>query len=163
MNLRSAIKQSCDVFFYETARRLGVDRLSVTAKQFGLGENVFDFFIEEKPGIVPNTKWKLKNLGKGWVLGETLISGIGQGYYLSTPLQICLMTAQLANGGYKIEPRIINDPYKLQPIVNAWRNKFTSDEKSNEINSSLFLKSSSDEFSSQTNFVKIGTTKFKTL
>ena len=109
MTLRNAIKQSCDIYFYEVARRLGVDRLSITSKRFGLGERILNGFLEEKKGIVPNTKWKLKNIGRGWVLGETLISGIGQGYFQSTPLQLCLMVAQLANGGFKIRPRIVND------------------------------------------------------
>jgi len=126
MNLRSAIKQSCDVYFYEVARRLGVDRLSITAKDFGLGKKVLNSFYEEKSGIVPDTKWKLKNIGKGWVLGETLISGIGQGYFQSTPLQLCLMMAQLANGGYEIKPRIIDDKDALQPIIDAWREEFTN-------------------------------------
>ena len=78
MNLRNAIKQSCDVYFYEISRRLGVDRMSVTAKQFGLGKKVLGFFNEEMSGVVPNTKWKKENIGRGWVLGETLITGIGQ-------------------------------------------------------------------------------------
>ena len=125
MTLRNAIKQSCDTYFYEVSRRLGIDRLSVTAQQFGLGKKVFDFLGEEKPGVVPNTKWKLKNIGKNWYLGETLISGIGQGYFQSTPLQLCLMMAQLANGGYEIKPRIIDDKYALQPIINAWRKEFS--------------------------------------
>ena len=132
MNMRSAIKQSCDVYFYEVARRLGVDRLSITAKQFGLGKKVLESFSEEKSGIVPNTQWKLKNIGLGWVLGETLITGIGQGYFLTTPLQLCLMMAQFANGGYEIKPRIIDDKYSLQPVINAWREKFTN--KNNGIN-----------------------------
>ena len=102
MGLRNGIKQSCDIYFYEVARRLGVDRLSITAKKFGLGQKVFDSFGEERSGVVPNTKWKLKHIGKGWVLGETLITGIGQGYFQSTPIQLCLMMAQLANGGYQI-------------------------------------------------------------
>jgi len=124
MTLRSAIKQSCDIFFYETARRLGIDRLSVTAKNFGLGKKVLNLFDEEKSGTVPNTKWKLKNIGQPWYLGETLISGIGQGYFLSTPLQLCRMTAQLANGGYEIKPRIIDNKYELQEVINAWREEF---------------------------------------
>jgi len=124
MNLRSAIKQSCDVFFYEVSRRLGVDRMSVTAKQFGLGKKVLNFFGEERSGVVPNTEWKKKNIGRGWVLGETLITGIGQGYFQTTPLQLCLMMAQLANGGYEIKPRIIDDKYALQPIIDAWREEF---------------------------------------
>ena len=65
--------------------------------------------FRSKSGLFPNTKWKKNNLGKGWVLGETLITGIGQGYTQTTPLQLCLMTAQIANGGYSIKPRIIVD------------------------------------------------------
>jgi len=129
MNLRNAIKQSCDVYFYEIARRLGVDRLSVTAEKFGLGKKVFNSFKEEKAGLVPNTQWKLKNIGKGWVLGETLISGIGQGYFQSTPMQLCLMMAQLANGGYEIKPRIIDDKYALSAVVNSWREEFAAKNK----------------------------------
>ena len=124
MSLRSAIKQSCDTYFYEVARRLGVDRLAITAKKFGLGKNVLGF-MEEKSGVVPDTKWKLDNIGRGWVLGETLITGIGQGYFQSTPLQLCLMTAQLANGGYEIKPRIIDNKNDLQLIVDAWREEFS--------------------------------------
>ena len=132
MNMRSGIKQSCDVYFYEVSRRLGVDRLSVTAKQFGLGKKVLASFHEERSGVVPNTKWKLKNIGSGWVLGETLITGIGQGYFLTSPIQLCLMMAQIANGGYEIKPRIIDDKYALQPIIDAWREEFTY--KNNNIN-----------------------------
>ena len=110
MNLRNAIKQSCDIYFYETARKLGVDRLNLTALKFGLGEQVLNGTLaNEKKGLVPSTKWKKENLGSGWVLGETLITGIGQGYVQTTPLQLCLMTAQLANGGFKIYPRITVD------------------------------------------------------
>ena len=110
MKLRNAIKQSCDTYFYEVARLLGVDRLSITAKKYGLGNELLKgFYFEEKKGIVPNTKWKKDTLGKGWVLGETLITGIGQGYISTTPLQLCLMTAHLANGGFKIKPRIVDD------------------------------------------------------
>ena len=107
MNMRSAIQRSCDVYFYEVARLLGVDRLSETAKKFGLGKKVLDGFIEERTGVVPSTDWKRKFIGKNWYLGETLHSGIGQGYFQSTPLQLCLMTAQIANGGFEIKPRIL--------------------------------------------------------
>ena len=110
MGLRNAIKQSCDIYFYETARKLGVDRLNLTASKFGLGSEVLKGVLEnEKKGLVPSTKWKKENLGRGWVLGETLITGIGQGYIQTTPLQLCLMTAQLANGGFKIYPRLTVD------------------------------------------------------
>jgi penicillin-binding protein 2 len=116
MNLRNAMKQSCDTYFYEIARKLGVDRLSETAKKFGLGERVFgNLFDIEKKGLVPNTQWKKNALGQSWVLGETIITGIGQGYIQTTPIQLCLMTAQIANGGYKIYPQIIVDDNKVHP------------------------------------------------
>ena len=113
VSLNNAMKQSCDTYFYEIARLLGVDRLKITAKKFGLGEKVLgEYFENEKQGLFPNTSWKKNKLGKGWVLGETLITGIGQGYIQTTPLQLCLMTAQIGNGGYSIKPKIIvnNDP-----------------------------------------------------
>ena len=124
VNLRNAMKQSCDTYFYEIARRLGVDKLSETAKKFGLGEKVFkDLFNNEKSGLVPNTIWKKNALGRGWLLGETMITGIGQGYIQTTPIQLCLMTAQIANGGYKIYPRLTledqnNFPDKYTPLFN---------------------------------------------
>ena len=109
VDLRSAIIQSCDTYFYEMSRRLGVDRLKVTASRFGLGNKVFqNLYREEKGGLFPSTNWKKANLGQGWVLGETLITGIGQGYVQTTPLQLCLMTAQLANGGFKIYPTLVS-------------------------------------------------------
>ena len=117
VSLNNAMKQSCDTYFYEIARLLGVDRLKITAKKFGLGEKVLgDYFESEKQGLFPNTIWKKNNLGKGWVLGETLITGIGQGYTQATPLQLCLMTAQIANGGYSIKPKIIvnNNPLSFE-------------------------------------------------
>ena len=108
VSLKEAMKQSCDIYFYEVARRLGVDRLSQTAKKFGLGKKVFNnVFENEKNGLIPDTSWKKNVLGKNWLLGETIITGIGQGYIQTTPIQLCLMTAQIANGGYKIYPKIV--------------------------------------------------------
>ena len=110
VSLRNAMKMSCDTYFYEIARKLGVDKLSKTAKKFGLGKKVFNNLFEiEKDGLIPNTQWKKNALGKGWLLGETIITGIGQGYIQTTPIQLCLMTAQIANGGYKIYPKIVID------------------------------------------------------
>ena len=132
MKLRNAIKQSCDTYFYEVARRLGVDRLNLTAKKFGLGNKVLDgIFLDEKVGLVPSTKWKKNTLGRGWVLGETLITGIGQGYILTTPIQLCLMTAQLANGGFKIYPKItVSEKIEtLDTIKNKISEKISEREK----------------------------------
>ena len=116
VGMRTALKQSCDVYFYEVARKLGIDRLALTAEKFGLGKKVLQNYSEEKAGVVPNTKWKIKEIGKNWYIGETLHSGIGQGYFLTTPLQLSLMTAQIANGGFKVQPRILID--KNDPVSN---------------------------------------------
>jgi penicillin-binding protein 2 len=131
LSLNNAMKQSCDTYFYEIARLLGVDRLKITAKKFGLGEKVLgEYFENEKKGLFPDTNWKKNNLGRGWVLGETLITGIGQGYTQTTPLQLCLMTAQIANGGYSIKPKIIvnNNPLNFVEAKKAM-------EEQNSINS----------------------------
>tara|TARA_B100001057_G_scaffold498950_1_gene607776 strand:- start:2253 stop:4127 length:1875 start_codon:yes stop_codon:yes gene_type:complete len=128
VNLREAMKQSCDTYFYEIARKLGVDKLSETAKKFGLGKKVFgNLFNIEKDGLIPNTNWKKNALGINWLLGETVITGIGQGYIQTTPIQLCLMTAQIANGGHKIYPKLILENEniredKFTPIVTEFKN-----------------------------------------
>ena len=106
VNFKKAIKESCDIWFYEVARLLGIDRLHRTAIKFGLGDYVLENFIEEKKGVIPNTKWKKKYIGQPWYLGETIIAGIGQGYVQATPIQLCKMIAQFANGGYSIKPSL---------------------------------------------------------
>ena len=92
--------------------------LSETAKKFGWVKKFLEIYLDiEKKGLIPNTQWKKNALGKGWLLGETIITGIGQGYIQTTPIQLCLMTAQIANGGYKIYPHIVvNKEKEEQPI-----------------------------------------------
>jgi penicillin-binding protein 2 len=109
INLKDAIKKSCDIYFYEVARLLGVDRLAETTRKFNFGQTTLKDFDEEKKGLVPDTKWKKNVLGKPWLLGETLITGIGQGYILATPMQICKSMAELANGGYVVNPTFYLD------------------------------------------------------
>ena len=111
MNMRSAIKRSCDVYFYEVARRLGVDRLSETAKNFGLGKRVLRDFAEERSGVVPSTTWKKIHWPKLVSWGNSTL-WYWSSYFQSTPIQLCLMTAQIANGGFEIKPRIIFDKEK---------------------------------------------------
>ena len=135
MSLRNAIKQSCDTYFYEAARLLGVDRLNKTAKKFGLGDVVLGNHYNEKKGVVPSTNWKKEAIGQNWYLGETLINGIGQGYIQTTPLQLCLMTAQLANGGHKIYPKIIVD--NKQESVEIIKKKMKIAEEKNKEDSKL--------------------------
>ena len=135
VNLKSAMKQSCDTYFYEVARKLGVDRLKETAVKFGLGEKVLGkTYSNEKKGLIPSTEWKKNTLGKGWVIGETLITGIGQGYMQTTPLQLCLMTAQIANGGYKIYPKITvnNEQETSEEIKSLMEKNFVSAEEAKD-------------------------------
>jgi penicillin-binding protein 2 len=109
INLKDAVKKSCDIYFYEVARLLGVDRLAETIRKFNFGQTTLKDFDEERKGLVPDTKWKKNVLGKPWLLGETLITGIGQGYILATPIQICKSMAQFANGGYVVNPTFYLD------------------------------------------------------
>jgi len=134
MSLKNAIKQSCDTYFYEAARLLGVDRLNETAKKFGLGNVVLGEYFNEKKGVVPSTKWKKEAIGQNWYLGETLINGIGQGYIQTTPLQLCLMTAQLANGGHKIYPKIIFDSKQETIETIKQKMKFAEENKLEDSN-----------------------------
>ena len=136
MDMREGIKQSCDIYFYEVARLLGIDRLSETARNFGLGKQVLEGLVEERTGVVPNTSWKKRNIGKNWYLGETLHAGIGQGYWQTSPLQLCLMTAQIANGGYEIKPRIILNKENEEESKDL--EKFLNEKKINSENNSGF-------------------------
>lgn len=107
VDMRHAIMHSCDIYFYETAKRIGIDRIESMAHKFGLGET-FGFEVPgEKPGLVPSRGWKRATTGSPWQQGETLIAGIGQGYLLTTPLQLAVMTARLANGGKAVKPHLV--------------------------------------------------------
>jgi penicillin-binding protein 2 len=100
------IVQSCDIYFYEVARRAGIDRIAAMAQRFGFGQVLGVDLPGEQPGLVPTRKWKRKVMNAPWHQGETLITGIGQGYLLATPLQMAVMTARLVNGGYAVTPRL---------------------------------------------------------
>ena len=106
LNLSDAIAQSCDVFFYELALRLGIDKISETAKLLGFGK-YYDEYYGIPKSIVPNKKWKKDNFNESWQKGETLNVGIGQGFLLSTPLELAIMTGNLINNGKIISPNII--------------------------------------------------------
>lgn len=107
--MSDAITQSCDVYFYQVARRTGIDRIADMARRFGLGHK-FGFELDgEADGLVPDRAWKLKTQGVAWNPGETLITGIGQGSLLATPVQLAVMIARLANGGIAVTPRLVRN------------------------------------------------------
>lgn len=104
LNVVEALMHSCDIFFYEAAQRIGIERIANMARRFGLG-SIIDIGLEnEKPGLIPDKEWKKKRFGEAWQQGETVIAGIGQGYVLTTPLQLATMVARIANGGYEVKP-----------------------------------------------------------
>jgi len=107
MNVTDAIKQSCDVFFYEISKKLGIYKIAEVAKDFGLGQSYDISMPNQKTGIVPNKKWKKEKIGESWYAGETLISAIGQGFVLTNPFQLVVMTSIIASDGKMIEPTII--------------------------------------------------------
>lgn len=106
LRLHDAIKKSCDVFFYETARRVGIDRLAAMARRFGFGGLLGIDIPGERPGLIPTREWKLATTGAAWSQGETVIAGIGQGSVLATPLQLATMAARLVSGR-AVTPRLV--------------------------------------------------------
>ncbi|MBI5026105.1 MAG: penicillin-binding protein 2 [Nitrospirae bacterium] len=109
VSLHRAIVESCDIYFYEVGKRLGIDKIAEYAERFGLGKPVGLEFLNEKSGIVPSTQWKLKTRKEQWFQGETLSVAIGQGYISTTPIQMALLTSIVANGGKIYKPHLIKD------------------------------------------------------
>ena len=107
VDLTVAIEQSCDVYFYELAYRMGIDSMHDFLALFGFGKKTGIDLLGERSGLLPSTEWKRRKKGTVWYPGETLIAGIGQGYMLSTPLQLAVATAALASRGEKIVPRLL--------------------------------------------------------
>ena len=141
VNLKTAIVQSCDTYFYDLAFKMGVDRIHDFFLPFGLGKRTGIDLPSERPGLMPSRAWKRSAMNQAWYPGETLIVGIGQGYMLATPLQLALSTAILANRGKIVQPRMarligdeptredekpteqimIQNPDDWEPIINAMR------------------------------------------
>jgi penicillin-binding protein 2 len=107
VDMRRAIVESCDVYYYELARTLGIDRLHKDLTAFGFGTRSGIDLTGEMPGLMPSREWKRDKRREPWYPGETLIVGIGQGYFLATPLQLAEATATLANRGSRIRPRVV--------------------------------------------------------
>ncbi len=106
-NVTEAIAMSCDCFFYEAARRAGIDRVSDMAQRLGFGKVSELGLPGESAANQPTRTWKQEKIGKAWQHGDTFNLGIGQGYMTATPLQLAIMTARLANGGYEVQPNLL--------------------------------------------------------
>jgi len=105
VDMHEGIKHSCDVFFYDVSRKIGIDNIAAMANKFGLGDKVGIDLHGEKGGVIPTRDWKLANIGESWQGGETLIASIGQGFVLATPLQLATMAARIASGT-AVTPRL---------------------------------------------------------
>ncbi|RMF48072.1 MAG: penicillin-binding protein 2 [Deltaproteobacteria bacterium] len=112
-DLKKALRESCDVWFYKVALDLGIDRLSKMAFDLGLGKPTGLVLPGEKGGLIPTREWKRSRFNQRWYDGETVIAAIGQGYVLTTPLQLAVMTAAVANGGAVLKPQLI---YRIETI-----------------------------------------------
>lgn len=106
LDMVGALKNSCDVYFYEVARRLGIDRIADMARRFGLGSPTGIGLPGERAGLIPDRAWKQATLGDVWHAGESMVAGIGQGYITTTPLQLAQMVSRIANGGLEIHPTL---------------------------------------------------------
>lgn len=132
MNLRNAIKESCDVFFYHLGQKLGIERIADYARRFGLGRPSGLDVGGEKAGLVPDSEWSLRVRGDRWYPGETISVAIGQGPLLVTPLQVATLVATVVNGGRRVVPHLSRneaqppvdsglDPYALAVVGEALR------------------------------------------
>ncbi len=119
VDLRRSISQSCDVYYYKLAVDMGVDRMHDYLAQFGLGEKTGIDLDGESSGLLPSRDWKQRRFKQPWYPGETVIAGIGQGYHLTTPLQLAAAAAMLANGGVRIEPRLVQAV--RDPLTHTWQ------------------------------------------
>ncbi|MHA1527675.1 MAG: penicillin-binding protein 2, partial [Alphaproteobacteria bacterium] len=106
LKLRQALEQSCDVFYYEMAKRVGIERIAAMARRFGFGSAAELPIPAIKGGLIPDKAWKLRVHDDGWRVGDSLNAGIGQGFVLATPLQLAVMAARLASG-QAVQPRLI--------------------------------------------------------
>ncbi len=118
VNIVEAIEQSCDVFFYELGLKTGITRIAEMARRLSFGDVTGINLPGEKNGLMPTKEWKKKKIGRVWTLGETVNASIGQGYVLSTPLQLAVMTARLASGQMRVMPRITETDYvpEFEPL-----------------------------------------------
>lgn len=120
MSLTNALAESCDTFFYKTSLDIGIDKIAEMARRFGLGADLGVDIQGEKPGLIPNQEWKRRKIGEKWQPGETVVASIGQGYTLSTPLQLVTMVSRLVNGGRAVKPWVTGFIDNLPQYNERW-------------------------------------------
>jgi len=108
VDLRMAIAESCDTYYYDLAHRMGIDTMADLLTPYGLGQKTGVDTTGEQPGIMPSTEWKRRAMGEVWYPGETISAGIGQGYMLATPLQLAQATMVIANKGESFVPSVVH-------------------------------------------------------
>jgi penicillin-binding protein 2 len=117
LSLHRALVESCDVYFYDLGKRLGIDKIASYARMLGLGKDTGLRMAKERSGVVPDTKWKLEKKKQPWYLGETFNASIGQGYVATTPFQMAQMMSIVANGGYIYSPTLLMAENKPAPLT----------------------------------------------
>ena len=110
VNLRSALKGSCNVYFHQLGQKLGIDQIAKYSRMFGLGSKTGIDLSGEKAGLVPDSQWSLEARGAPWYPGETISVATGQGPILVSPVQVAVLMAAVANGGYLVQPHLVRDP-----------------------------------------------------
>ncbi|MGB0843282.1 MAG: penicillin-binding protein 2 [Alphaproteobacteria bacterium] len=112
-NLHTSLVESCDVYYYELAQRLGITKIAKMARRFGFGRKQMLAMVDERSGLMPDRAWKREKRDEGWRTGDTLISSIGQGFILATPVQLATMVANLVNGGFGVQPHLFKQDFPL--------------------------------------------------
>jgi penicillin-binding protein 2 len=107
MNMRDSVKHSCDIYYYELAQELGIDRIAAMARRLGFGESHLPELYNESRGLIPSREWKEAERDDVWRIGDTLQASIGQGYVLATPVQIAIMMSRIVNGGWAVGARLV--------------------------------------------------------
>ena len=126
VDLERGIAESCDVYFYEIARKIGIDTIAKMAERFGLGTKLALDSPGERSGLIPTKSWKRAVIGQPWVVGETLVAGIGQGFVLTTPLQLATMTARMVNGGKAVLPHLARDRMFREDMIARGKPEYPS-------------------------------------
>lgn len=128
LSLHRALVESCDVYFYDLGKRLGIDKIASYARMFGLGKETGLQMVKERSGVIPDTKWKQVKRKQPWYLGETFNASIGQGYVTTTPFQMAQMMSIVANGGYLYRPSLLMLDSKPEPLTKTDIKEETFDE-----------------------------------